>query len=90
MKDDDGDDGDDNDDGVSSKANILDQWKKMQVMENHDSPWEYGSTMVHLNQVFPNWFEMKDIVARWTVTSHWEVWVTVSTLEEYSVKYRTP
>ena len=91
---DDGDDEDDEDDDCSNTV-IPEEWNladkaRMEVMDNHDSRWEYGSSMVHLNQVFPNRSEMKDAVSRWAVTSHREVFVTVSSPEKYSVKCRNP
>lgn len=53
----DGDEEDEDDDDNCSNNPVPDEWNmldkvRMEAMHNHHSRWEYGSNMIHPNQVF--------------------------------------
>lgn len=76
---------DEKEDDDNEEPNNLtpDEWNQrdkatMVVAHYHHSCWEYGSSLIHLNQVFPNPSKLKDVVAHSTVMSHREVRVSNS------------
>ena len=57
-------------------------------MDMQKCSYQYGCSMIHPDQLFPNKQELKDTVSRWTVMSLREVYVKVSSPSKYSVKCR--
>ncbi|CAN6224377.1 unnamed protein product [Urochloa humidicola] len=86
---------DDDEDNAGGNRPIPEEWDRpdassMEAMDMHDSCYQYGCSMIQVNQLFPYKQELKDTVSRWAVTSLREVWVQNSSPSKYSVKCRAP
>lgn len=89
------DDDDDDEEMEGTNRPIPDEWNRpdqssMEAMDMHQSGYQYGCSMIQVNQIFPNKQELKDTVSRWAVVSLREVWVQNSSPSKYSVKCRAP
>ncbi|CAN6290558.1 unnamed protein product [Urochloa humidicola] len=89
------DEDDDDEEMEDTNRPIPEEWNRpdasrMEVVDLHQSGYQYGCSMIEVNQLFPNKQELKDTVARWAVVSLREVWVKTSSPSKYSVKCRDP
>ncbi|CAO2045320.1 unnamed protein product [Urochloa humidicola] len=78
LEDEHDDDEDDDEDNAGGNRPIPEEWNRpdassMEAMDMHDSHYQYGYSMIEVNQLFPNKQELKDTVSRWAVTSLREV-----------------